>query len=966
MPRRSGRYPWGSGDDPYQRDNSDFLGRIEELKKSGWTENAENVRKEFGCSLNQYRTRKTVARAERDNYNRARVNSMKGDGLNRSQIARKLGVSESTIRGWEEEKHIANVEQARKTANFIKDRVDKTGKYIDVGKGVPEEVGVSKERMAAALKLLKEEGYEVWGGRFDQTTNSTQKTTFKLVCPPGTPHKDIFDNPDKIDSLKEYKSHDGGDTFKKLSYPKSIDSKRVKVLLRDEVGPDGETGLDKDGLIQIRRGVEDLSLGDSRIAQVRILVDDSKYLKGMAVYSDNIPEGYDILFNSSKKTVEDSYKPIKDDPDNPFGSLIKENGQSYYIDKDGKEQLSAINKTREEGDWSEWKDAAPAQFLSKQTPYLAKKQLDLAIEDKQAEFDRYCSLENPTVKKYYLDKFAESCDSASVDLQAAALPGQKHHVIIPINTLKDNEIYAPGYDDGTKLALVRYPHGGTFEIPILTVNNKNETAKRVIPADVMDAVGINKEVADRLSGADFDGDTAMVIPTHDKHGNVKITSTDRLKDLIDFDPKTAYPEVKGMVYMSKKNMQREMGIISNLITDMTLKGANGDELAAATKHSMVIIDAYKHKLNYKLSEVQNNIKALKQTYQIHRDEFGNIIKTGGVSTLISAAKGETTTIKTKGQPKPNIKGEDWYDPNRPEGALIYTPADNLYYPDKQYNEKTGLTTVRTVSGKKVTYNAKDPAEREKYNPIEVVDKDGSVRFTNKAGDIEYVVKTKTKKSTHMAETDDARTLISDYNTKMEQLYADYANAMKAMANKARVESWNTKEIEESKSAKLAYKEEVESLNAKLTLARLNHPRERLANIRANVIVDKKIADAEKKGNQLTKEEIKKAKQQALEKTRLEVGAIKRRDREIPISDKEWEAIQAGAIGHTRLKEILNNSNPDILRDRAMPTNNKKYTLNASKINRVKSLSTRGYTIEQIARKLGVSKSTVSKYLKGEN
>ena len=31
-----------------------------------------------------------------------------------------------------------------------------------------------------------------------------------------------------------------------------------------------------------------------------------------------------------------------------------------------------------------------------------------------------------------------------------------------------------------------------------------------------DAIGINSKVADRLSGADFDGDTVMGIPTHDR------------------------------------------------------------------------------------------------------------------------------------------------------------------------------------------------------------------------------------------------------------------------------------------------------------------------------------------------------------------------------------------------------------------------------------------------------------------
>ena len=142
-----------------------------------------------------------------------------------------------------------------------------------------------------------------------------------------------------------------------------MDSKRIKIRYAEE------GGIDKDGLIEIRRGVDDLSLGESHYAQVRILVDDNKYMKGMAIYSDNIPDGYDIVFNTNKKLgtpKEKVFKDITNDPDNPFGSLIKPGGQSYYIDKDGKRQLSLINKRAEEGDWGEWvKIYPPSFFLNK-------------------------------------------------------------------------------------------------------------------------------------------------------------------------------------------------------------------------------------------------------------------------------------------------------------------------------------------------------------------------------------------------------------------------------------------------------------------------------------------------------------------------------------------------------------------------------------------------------------------------
>lgn len=919
IPRRSGRYPWGSGDDPYQRGGKDFLGRIDELKKQGWSETPENIQKEFGLTTSQYRTEKALAKNERRMLNVATAKSLKEDGLGESEIGRRMGVNESTVRSWLNEKSETRMNEAKKTSDFIKKQIEEKG-FIDVGSGVERELGISKERLNQSLELLEREGYPVYGGRVPQATNKGKFTTVKVVCPPGTEHKDIYEafNNDKVKSLKEYTSHDGGDTFDKYMPPTSFDSKRLKIRYGEE------GGIDKDGVIEIRRGVDDLSLGNSRYAQVRILVDGTHYLKGMAVYSDDMPDGVDVVFNTNKSKGTPALgpknntvlKPIKDDPENPFGALIKAGGQSYYVDKDGKRQLSPVNKTREQGDWDEWQDALPSQFLSKQSLSLAKKQLNLAASDKMAEFDEINSLTNPTVKKHLLKSFSDDCDAAAVNLKAAALPGQKYHVIIPINSLSDNEVYAPGYEPGTKLALVRYPHGGTFEIPILTVNNKNADGKKLIGPTSIDAIGINKNIADRLSGADFDGDTVMCIPTHDKSGKVKIVSTPELKGLKGFDPKLKYAYSKEDIESGKarimKNTQTEMGVISNLITDMTLQGASNDELAAAVRHSMVVIDAEKHKLNYKQSEIDNNISALKKTYQRHVDADGNI-RVGGASTLISRAKGETPVIKRQGTPQINIKGKAWYDPNKPEGSLIYKTADDATYEVKKINKKTGEETI--------------------------------------------VTKYRTQKSTKMAETDDAYSLVSDFNTPMERLYADYANKMKSLANQARKEMVSTGKIKYDASAKATYQKEVDSLESKLNIALLNAPRERLAQLKANAeVAAKRQADPDMKPG-----DVKKASQQALTKYRKEVGSVARSDRSIVITDKEWEAIQAGAISESKLIKILNNTDIDVLREKATPK--ARSTVSQSQANRIKALSASNYTLAEIAKKLGLSTSTVASYLK---
>lgn len=976
MPRRSGRYPWGSGEDPYQH-GRDFLGRVDELRKEGFTFTDEKgktwsgdaaIAKSMGLSTTQFRTELSLAKDERRALQVETAKRLRDkEGMGPSAIGKEMGLNESTVRSLLNEQSEARMNRAKETADFLKARSKEVG-MIDVGSGAELELGISREKLNQALYLLEKEGYTVNGGRFEQVTNRGNFTTQLVLCPPGTEHKDIY-NLDQVHTIKEYISRDGGETYeKKFNYPASMDSSRLKIRYNEE------GGIDKDGVIELRRGVDDLSLGESRYAQVRILVDGTHYLKGMAVYSDDMPDGVDVIFNTNKHKgtpMTDVLKKIKNDPDNPFGSAIKDaeqGGQYWYTDpKTGKKKLGLINKRADEGDWNDWQDALPSQFLGKQSLNMIKKQLDLAKADKLDEFEAIKSLTNPTVKKYYLEKFADGCDSAAVHLKAAALPGQRYHVIIPINSLKDNEVYAPGYEPGTKLALVRYPHGGTFEIPILTVTDKNPTAKKIIGTQSIDAIGINKKVADRLSGADFDGDTVMCIPTHDKSGKVKITSTPPLKGLEGFDPKEKYgsDDVRtdssgnkhyyqnGREYrlMTKRGTQTQMGIISNLITDMTLAGANDDELAAAVRHSMVVIDAEKHKLNYKQSEIDNNISSLHKRYQ------GKA--TGGASTILSRAKGEISVEKRQGSPRINQKGKEWYDPSKPEGSLVYKTADpsELYKPARTINKKTGIVTLTTNTGEKVKYNLDDKEARERYQPIKKVDRDTKdVTYTNRDGSITYKLEKRTQKSTKMAETDDAYTLVSsESRNRKEFAYADYANSMKSLANQARKELINTGKVKHSAQAKAIYQNEYNSLMSKLNNAELNKTRERAAQRMANAEITAKI-----KSNQLEKGDVKKASQQALTKYRNEVGSIARKDRNIDITDKEWEAIQAGAISESKLKRILNNTDADKLRERAMPSSTVK--LNPARINKIKMMSASNYTLSQIAEACGCSVATVSKYL----
>lgn len=879
--RRSGRYPWGSGDNPYQH-GGDFLARVEELQRLGKTE--KQIADELHLSTTDLRMQVRVAKHERRALQADRARSLREDGKTLDEIASILGyANDSSVRALLNENTAANKNKAQATAEILKKELAEKG-AIDVGTGVERQLGVSTGVLQEALFILETEGYNRYGVGVPQVNDPKKRTITPVISVPEIDQREVYQNLDLVKSVGDYHSTDGGESWDKREYPASIDSSRVKILYGDE------GGTLKDGVIEIRRGVADLDLGDSHYAQVRILVDGTHYLKGMAMYSDDMPDGADIVFNTNKHTGTpkmDVLKKIQDDPDNPFGALIKANGQSHYIDADGNEKLSAINKLKEEGDWDKMSKNLSSQFLSKQPIQLIKKQLDLTYADAADEFSEICSLNNPTVKRKLLLDFADECDSAAVHLKAAALPRQSTQVILPLNAMKETEIFAPNYRDGEKVVLIRYPHGGTFEIPELTVNNKNPTAVSVLGKNIRDAVGINPKVAERLSGADFDGDQVVVIPTG---GRVKIQSTPALKDLKDFDPKTDYStEGKTGVRLLAKGAatQRQMGEISNLITDMTLKGATEPEIARAVKHSMVVIDAAKHKLDYRQSEKDNGIAELKKKYQGFDDETGHH---GGASTLLSRRKQDVEV--------PERQGSGVIDPLT--GKVVYKESGRTYV-----DPRTGKTVAATTKVKRILA------------------------------------------------VDDVRSMSS--GTLQEEVYADYANKMKDLANKARLEYKATPTLKRSASAAKAFEPEVNRLMAALKVAQLNAPLEREAQRIANARVKAKV-----QANNITdKDEISKIRRAAISDARNSTGASGKRTR-ITISDGEWTAIQSGAISDTTLSEILRYAEPKTVRERATPRRTTQ--LSDARVSRIKAMANSGHTNAEIAEALGISTSAVSKYL----
>ena len=891
-PRHSGRYPWGSGKNPQR--NKNFLSRANDLKKQGFTDT--EVAKAMNMSTTQYRALHTIAVNEQKKENVAKVLKLHEKGYSPTAIARETGFPESTVRNYLKPEYQARRDTATRIADVLKEQIEQRP-YLDVGEGVESQLGVTKEQMKTAIKILEQEGYKYHRVGIRQVTDPSKELNVVVLTKGDVPYSEVKANLEKISSPQGVKFEDYAENVKRMGTPESINSERIKIRYAEDGGEE------KDGVIEIREGVADLDIGKSRYAQVRIAVDGTHYLKGMAMYADpkSMPDGVDIVFNTNKtkdipmissdkdhsvlkpmktKADENGNKVI--DLENPFGASIKD-------------QRGALNIVNEDEDWEKWSKTLSSQFLSKQPYLIAKQQLDKTYNDRYEEFKDIQSLTNPVIKKKLLEEFSDECDSAAVHLKATAFPRQAAHVILPISSLKDNEIYAPNYNDGEEVVLIRYPHAGVFEIPRLRVNNQNPEGRQLLQ-NAKTAVGINSHVASILSGADFDGDTVTVIPTK----GLNIRTSPPLDNLKGFSPTKEYEAYEGMPRVGPKtgfHKQQEMGKVSNLITDMTIQDAPLKDIEKAVKHSMVVIDAEKHNLDWRRSALENDIAGLKKEYQGGANR--------GASTLISRSK-----------------------------------------------------SVEYVNDRKEykTFSKMTPDEQQRYLNGEKIFRDTGKTKINKRGKEEL----RKNKSTKMYEAKDAYELSS--GTLMEDIYADYANKLKTLGNEARKELRSTERLKISSSAKKTYAAERASLIAQLNLAKKNAPLERQAQLIASVKAKARI-----EANGITdRDDIKKIRQQELKRARDSIGTRPRNPNKenslsIKITDRQWEAIQAGAISDTTLTEILRYTDTDALRQRATPKS-RGMGLSAASVSRARNLLNNGYTQSEVAKALGISVSTLNKEL----
>lgn len=986
--RKSGRYEWGSGEVPYQHepwfkkgvvpvDKKGFYNRYRTLKTYGMSDKeiAEDINKELFNGEKDYRgndkfnTTKlrqwvTIGKEQQNAENVSTAIRLRNERqMSLQAIADKMGTNESTIRSWLEPGRLERMNSTRAVANTLVEAVDNK-KYLDIGKSTELQLNISKEKLDAAVEMLSFEGYKVSMLKAKQVGRGGQFTWTPVLTKDDVSFREINEHLGDIKPLTEFYSNDGKKILKKEP-PRSVDSKRIEIIYAE----DG--GAAKDGVIELRPNVPDISLGADQYAQVRIAVDGTHYLKGMAVYNDNLPKGIDIRFNTNKhkdvpalgndpdNTVLKKFKKNEDgsfkDPDLPFGANTKEN---EHYEENGKEVQSCINKVNTDEDWEKWSRNLPSQFLSKQDPKTAKQQLGIAYDLKENEFEKLMALENPTVKKKLLADFADECDSDATHLKAAPFPGQSTHVLLPCTSLKKGEIYAPNFKQGEEVILVRFPHESISQIPRLKVNNRNKEAKTYFE-NAAHAVGVNSETAAQMSGADFDGDTVMVIPVRGQ----KLRSRDPFEKLKGYDPSESYPAYKGMKRVGegdgfKKGL--EMGKISNLITDMTVAGAPEEEVVRAIKHSMCVIDAEKHNLNWRGSYEDNRIAELKEKYQGGKNK--------GASTIISQSTSPNNIHRRK-----EIQDTSKMTPSElkrwKEGEHIYRDTEEKYlkptfsYTDKDGHKKTTSDVKYMTAEQKQQYYedrkqydkdrkeylrelAKDPNAKPKYT---VPKRDNGVKYHE-----EYMTQEVSKMST----TKDANELISGNNAVIEHVYADHANRLKALALKARAESRATPNLVRDPVAAKEYDVEVKSLKAKLNAAQLNAARERQANRIAEQTVKAKKQAAKENGEVLTKDQTKKIETKALNDARKLVAPEKKVV--IEITPREWDAIQKGAVSNSMLVQLMEKAKPEQIRQYATPK--KERAINKNQLARAKRLIKAGNTQAEVAEMLGISPTTLTKYI----
>ena len=212
----SGRYPWGSGENPYQRLES-FMSIYKKLRSEGMDDEAigqiwgmpvaqaftqayQSLKKDYGLSrtdvahlwgitTSELDAKQQIYTAQVDSMNLFKARNLKEHGYSNVKIAELMNTTEGSVRNWLSQDESRKQKIIDETTSVLRNAV-KEKNYIQVGAGVEARLGITPTKMKAALALLKEEGYEVINVQVDQL-GTGNKTTVKVLCPPGTTYREL-------------------------------------------------------------------------------------------------------------------------------------------------------------------------------------------------------------------------------------------------------------------------------------------------------------------------------------------------------------------------------------------------------------------------------------------------------------------------------------------------------------------------------------------------------------------------------------------------------------------------------------------------------------------------------------------------------------------------------------------------------------------------------------------------------
>lgn len=234
--RRSGRYPWGSGENPYQH-SGDFLSRVDELKSQGM--NDTEIARAIGLTTTEFRVQKSLAKEERRRLEVDRAKSLREDGKSLNEIAEIMGYNnDSSIRSLLNEHSEARMNAARRTAEFLKSKVDEKG------------MSILKERLELEPKLVREWQKPRTLENFHLALRKRRHMLTDMLLIEDTTGRVIYESAAKLATTLRVKEIVTVPVMENLT--RTDDASKVHTLLGIIVNPNDYTiGADKGGAVNM-------------------------------------------------------------------------------------------------------------------------------------------------------------------------------------------------------------------------------------------------------------------------------------------------------------------------------------------------------------------------------------------------------------------------------------------------------------------------------------------------------------------------------------------------------------------------------------------------------------------------------------------------------------------------------------------------------------------------------------------